>query len=63
MSFEATVKRGQRNKIIDVKYTLRPDFSFVGEVKKANARSKMVKETFSGQGRLPLSTQGKTSKK
>jgi len=63
MSFEATVKRGQRNKIIDVKYTLRPDFSFVGEVKKANARSKMVKETFSGQGRLVLSTQGKTPKK
>jgi len=33
-------KRGARNKIIDITYTLYPDFSFVEEVKKANARSK-----------------------
>jgi hypothetical protein len=49
MSFEAAVKRGQRNKIIDVKYTLMPDFSFIAEVKKANARPKKVNETYFGQ--------------
>jgi hypothetical protein len=58
MSFKEAVKRGPRNKIIDVTYTLLPDFSFVDEVKKANTRSKRTHEAFSSQRRL-LSIQGK----
>jgi len=49
MSFEAVFKRGLRNKIIDVAYTLLPDLSFIAEVKRANARSKRVHETYFGQ--------------
>jgi len=49
MSFEAAFKRGLRNKIIDVAYTLLPDLSFIAEVKRANARSKRVHETYFGQ--------------
>ena len=30
---------GLRHKIIDIKYTLRPDLDFVSETKKANARA------------------------
>ena len=40
MDWKKSEKRGARNKIIDITYTLYPDFSFVEEVKKANARSK-----------------------
>jgi hypothetical protein len=40
MEWKKAEKRGRRNKIIDITYTLYPDFSFVEEVKKANARSK-----------------------
>src|SRR5712691_664881 len=39
MSYKKADKRGPRNKIIDITFTLYPDFSFVQEVKKANARS------------------------
>jgi hypothetical protein len=42
MDYKKADKRGPRNKIIDVTFTLYPDFSFVDEVKKANARSKKV---------------------
>ncbi|HTD20916.1 MAG TPA: hypothetical protein VK667_15440 [Ktedonobacteraceae bacterium] len=49
MSFEAASKRGLRNKIIDVAYTVLPDLSFIAEVKKANARSKRVNETYFSQ--------------
>jgi hypothetical protein len=42
MNYKKEDKRGPRNKIIDVTFTLFPDFSFVDEVKKANARSKKV---------------------
>ena len=40
MNWKKEEKRGPRNKIVDITYTLYPDFSFVEEVKKANARSK-----------------------
>ena len=40
MNWKKADKRGLRNKIIDIVYTLYPDLSFVEEVKKANARSK-----------------------
>ncbi len=42
MGFETQVKRGPRKAILDVIYTLLPDFSFVQEVKKANARVKQI---------------------
>jgi hypothetical protein len=45
MNYKKTDKRGPRNKIIDITFTLYPDFSFVEEMKKANARSKRVAET------------------
>lgn len=45
MEWKKTEKRGARNKIIDITYTLYPDFSFVDEVKKANARSKRTVAT------------------
>ena len=38
MDWKKSEKRGARNKIIDITYTLYPDFSFVEEVKKANAQ-------------------------
>ena len=59
MSFEAEFRRAARNKIIDVKYTLTPDFGFIEEVKKANVRSKNAKASFFGQSRL-LSAPSKT---
>jgi hypothetical protein len=45
MEWKKAEKRGARNKIIDITYTLYPDFSFVDEVKKANARSKRTVAT------------------
>ena len=45
MDWKKAEKRGARNKIIDITYTLYPDFSFVEEVKKANARSKRAAAT------------------
>jgi hypothetical protein len=54
MSFKKMTKRGSRNKIIDITYTMHPDFSFVEEVKKANARSKKVTEASASQKALLL---------
>lgn len=51
MSVNEEFKRGPRNKILDATYTLLPDFGFVSEVKKANARSKRVNEIFTSQRR------------
>ena len=59
LKFDAMVKRGLRNKIIDVTYTLTPGFGFVEEVKKANARSKNSSTALSDD-RERLSIQGKT---
>jgi hypothetical protein len=42
MGFQKEVKRGPRNTILDVVYVLTPDFAFVQEVKKANARAKCI---------------------
>ena len=59
LKFDSMVKRGLRNKIIDVTYTLTPGFGFVEEVKKANARSKNSSTALSDdRERLPI--QGKT---
>ncbi len=49
MEWKKAEKRGLRNKIIDITYTLYPDFSFVEEVKKANARSKKALGSVSQQ--------------
>lgn len=49
MEWKKAEKRGLRNKIIDITYTLYPDFSFVEEVKKANARSKKALASVSQQ--------------
>ena len=38
MAFDKETVRGLRHKIMDIKYTLRPDLDFVSEAKKANAR-------------------------
>ncbi len=52
MGFDTDVLRGPRHKIVDIKYTLRPDLSFVDEVKRANARTLRLSKTQSGQGLL-----------
>jgi len=39
MAFDKEILLGLRHKIIDIKYTLRPDLDFVSETKKANARA------------------------
>jgi hypothetical protein len=53
MNYKKTDKRGPRNKIIDITFTLYPDFSFVEEVKKANARSKKSAAAAAAQQLLP----------
>jgi hypothetical protein len=40
MSYKEEFQRGQRNKIVDIMYTLYPSITFTNEVKKANARVK-----------------------
>jgi hypothetical protein len=47
MDYKKTVKRGLRNKIVDITYELRPDFHFIDEMKKANSRSKRIAEASS----------------
>ena len=44
MDFQTDVKRGPRRAILDVVYVLMPDFCFVQEVKRANARAKQITE-------------------
>jgi hypothetical protein len=40
MNYKKEIKRGPRNAIIDITYTLFADLNFIQEVKKANARTK-----------------------
>ena len=49
MEFRAEVKRGPRKTILDIVYILTPDFSFIQEAKKANARVKQITEVAAGQ--------------
>jgi hypothetical protein len=39
MRYETDILRGQRNKVIDAKYTLHPDMDFINEARKANSRA------------------------
>jgi hypothetical protein len=55
MDYKKTVKRGPRNKIVDVTYELRPDFNFIEEMKKANGRSKKITGAYSNHGIRSLS--------
>ena len=48
MAYKKAVKRGARNKIVDVMYEMRPDFHFIDEMKKANGRSKKIAQVSSG---------------
>src|SRR6266704_4315340 len=40
MAFEKEYQRGARNAVQDIIYSLRPDFHFIQEIKRANARAK-----------------------
>jgi hypothetical protein len=42
VSFEKEVRTGERNAIVDVKYTLYPDMLFTSEMKKANRRNQNI---------------------
>lgn len=46
LSFQREEQRGERNRIIDIKYTLTPDPSFVREIKAANKRQKDARNAF-----------------
>jgi hypothetical protein len=48
MSFTKEYRRGPRNAVVDIVYQLDPDFSFIQEIKRANARAKAVLEPPSG---------------
>src|SRR5262245_54506709 len=39
MRYETDILRGQRNKVIDAKYTLHPDMDLINEDRKANRRA------------------------
>jgi hypothetical protein len=42
VSFEKEIRTGERNAILDVKYTLYPDMVFTSEMKKANRRNQNI---------------------
>ena len=44
MGFEKEYKRGPRNAVQDIVYSLRPDFHFIQEIKRANTRAKWITE-------------------
>ena len=44
MHYEKSVRRGPRNKIEDVLYTLIPSHEFTAQMKKANKRDQYIKE-------------------
>jgi len=44
MAFEKEYQRGARNAVQDIIYSLRPDFHFIQEIKRANARAKWIVE-------------------
>jgi hypothetical protein len=53
MAFDKETVRGLRHKIMDIKYTLRPDLDFVSEAKKANARVIRLSKGLPGRVALP----------
>ena len=53
MAFDKEIIRGPRYKIVDIKYTLRPDLDFVNEAKKANSRAIRLSQARSEQVMLP----------
>jgi hypothetical protein len=53
MTFDKEILRGPRYKIMDIKYTLRPDLDFVNEAKKANTRAIRLSKALSGRAELP----------
>lgn len=56
LSFQKEEERGQYNKIIDIRYTLTPDPSFVRDMKAANKRQQEVRAT------LPSSLEARESR-
>jgi len=44
MGFEKEYRRGPRNAVQDIMYSLRPDFHFIQEIKRANTRAKWITE-------------------
>jgi hypothetical protein len=47
LAFQKEEERGERNKIIDIKYILTPNASFVRDVKAANRRQQDAKSILS----------------